>query len=113
MSIPPPGDPPLPVETRTIEFSGPEVIDALVDFCRKMKRPVPTGRINPLIVVDRNQNRIAFEGGGRPARVHFYETELASALLAYCKKKRIPVARGAAKSLQFTPDSVTLRLTMP
>ncbi len=103
----------MPIETRTIEFSGPEVIEALVDFCRAHKRPVPTGKIRPLIAVGRRENKVAFEGGGKPSRVTFYETELASALLAYCKKKRIPVARGAAKSLRFTPDTVTLRLTMP
>jgi hypothetical protein len=103
----------LPIETRTIEFSGPEVIEALVDFCRANKRPVPSGKIQPLIVVGRRENKVAFEGGGRPSRVHFYEAELAAALLTYCKKKRIPVARGAAKSLRFTPDTVTLRLTMP
>ena len=103
----------MPIETRTIEFSGPEVIEALVDFCRANKRPVPSGKIQPLIVVGRRENKVAFEGNGRPSRVHFYEAELAAALLTYCKKKRIPVARGAAKSLRFTPDTVTLRLTMP
>src|SRR5271170_624204 len=69
----PPGEPSLPIETRTIEFSGPEVIEALVDFCRANKRPVPSGKIQPLIVVGRKENKVAFEGNGRPSRVHFYE----------------------------------------
>jgi len=100
----------VPVETRTITFSGPEVMEALIDYCRKMKRPVPTGRITPVILAGRKENRIAFEGDGKPARVTFYEAELAAALIAFCKKRRIPVARGASKKLQFTPDSVTLHL---
>ena len=94
-------------------FRSPEVIEALVDYCRLMKRPVPTGKITPVILAGRRENKVAFEGGGKPARVTFYEAELAAALIAFCKKRRIPVARGASKKLQFTPDSVTLHLKQP
>jgi len=100
----------VPAESRTITFTGPEVMEALVDYCRRMKRPVPTGTITPVILAGRKESRIAFEGGGKPARVTFYEAELAAALIAYCKKRRIPVSRGSDKRLQFTPDTVMLHL---
>lgn len=102
----------MPVETRLITFTAPEVFEALMLFCETTGRPLPNGGIKRLIPPDGADGKITIEPEADAAKISFYENEVAAALLAYCKKKQIPVARRSAKSLEFKPDTVSLRLSI-
>lgn len=102
----------MPVETRLITFTAPEVLEALVAFCETTGRPLPSGRIKQLILPGGADSKIAIEPEGEAPKITFYESEAAAALLSYCKKKRIPIARRSDKSLEFKQGVITLRLTI-
>lgn len=102
----------MPVETRLITFTGPEVIEALVDFCEANGRTLRKGGIKRLILPDGADGNIGIKLEGDAPRITFYGNEAAAALLAYCKKKHIPVARRSDKSIEFKQGVVTLRLTI-
>ncbi len=102
----------MPTEIRLITFVASEVIEALAAFCAATKRPLPPDGAKNLIVPNGEQTNYLIEPNGEGPAIRFYESEVAAALLAYCKKKNIPVARRSAKGLEAKGDAVVLRLTM-
>ena len=102
----------MPVETRAISFSNAEVIEALTDFCAKTERALPTGGDKRLKFSNECEVKVSVEVGQPATSTHFYENEVAVALIRLCNKKGIPVARRAAKTLRIEQDAVALRLSI-
>ncbi len=103
----------MSVESRRIIFAGPEILEALADFCVKAERRMPDSKVKqiqyerdgPIGVI------LEFEEENVP-KASFYKNEVAAALIMYCNKRGIPVARRAKKSLEITRDSVALHLVI-
>jgi hypothetical protein len=102
----------MPVETRAITFNNAEVIEALTDFCAKTEREIPASGDKRLKFSNDGEVRVVVEVGQAATTVNFYENEVAVALIRFCNKKGIPVARRATKTLRIEQDSVALRLTI-
>ncbi|HXP74980.1 MAG TPA: hypothetical protein VN823_12620 [Stellaceae bacterium] len=102
----------MPTETRVVSFSNAEVIDSLVDYCEKTNRELPQSGIKRLAFSNDSEIKVTaeFDGGAPPMR--FYENEVAVALILFCNKKGIPVARRAIKSLQIGQDTISLHLAI-
>ena len=99
-------------ESRVISFSNVEAIDALIEYCTATKRQLPKGGINRLVFTNDAEIKVTAEFNGDAASISFYQNEVAAALIFYCNKKGIPVARRALKSLQVAQDSVALNLSL-
>ncbi len=102
----------MPDETRVVRFSNAELIEAIVDYCEKTNRPLPPGGIKGLSFSNNNEIKVTVQPDGQAAPFSFYENEIAVALILFCNKKGIPVARRALKSLQVAQDTVSLQLAM-
>lgn len=102
----------MPTETRVVSFSNAEAIIALVDYCEKINRELPPTGIKRLAFSNDTEIKVTaeFDGGAPPIR--FYENEVAVALILFCNKKGIPVARRAIKSLQVGQDTIALHLAI-
>ena len=100
----------MPAETGPITFTGPEVLEALAACCEATGRALPNGGTKGLTLLDGADSKIAIEPEGEAPKITFYESEAAAALLAYCRKKRIPIARRSTKPLECKQGAVTLRL---
>jgi hypothetical protein len=102
----------MPNESRVINFSNSEATDALVEYCVSTKRELPKGGIERLGFSNDAEIKVTAEfKGGAPA-MSFYQNEVAAALIQYCGKKGIPVARRAVKSLLVAQDTVALHITL-
>jgi hypothetical protein len=104
------GEPGMPDESRVVTFSNPEVIEAIVDYCERTDRTLPPGGIKGLSFSNDKEIKVAVQPVGQAPAFTFFEHELAVALILFCSKKGIPVARRALKSLQIAQDTVSLTL---
>ncbi len=102
----------MPNESRVISFSNTEATDALVEYCVATKRELPKGGIERLGFSNDAEIKVTAEFKGGAPSISFYQNEVAAALIYYCNKKGIPVARRALKSLQVAQDAVALHLTL-
>ena len=62
--------------------------------------------------VPRYKIEVTMTPNGSAPPIHFGENEIAVALIVFCNKKGIPIARRALKSLQVVQDSVSLHLAI-
>ena len=102
----------MPNESRVISFSNAEAIDALVDYCAAAKREMPNGGIKRLVFSNDAEIKVTAEFNGDAPSISFFQNEVAAALIFYCNKKGIPVARRALKSLQVAQDTIALHLAL-
>ncbi|MGH7125781.1 MAG: hypothetical protein ACREFI_15505 [Stellaceae bacterium] len=102
----------MPGESRTITFTNAEAIDALLEYCASTKRVLPAGGIKRLAFSNEAEVKVTVEFNASAPPISFYQNEVAAALILYCNKIGIPVARRAIKSLQVTQDSIALQLSM-
>jgi len=102
----------LPTETRAVSFTNAEVIEALEEYCERTKRPLPAGGIKSLSFTNEKEIEVTMTPNGSAPPIHFGENEIAVALIVFCNKKGIPIARRALKSLQVVQDSVSLHLAI-
>ena len=102
----------MATESRVVTFSNSEVVQALIEFCEQSKRPLPEGGVRQLVFSNDRQVKVTIEPekGGSP--ISFYEHEVAAALILYCRKIGVPIARRAMKSLQVAQDTVALHLSL-
>ncbi len=103
----------MPEEARVVSFSNAEAIEAIVDYCEKINRALPPGGINGLTFSNEKEVKVTVHPQGQAPSFSLYEHERAAALIMFCNKKGIPVARRALKSLQVTQDKVSLHLAIP
>jgi len=102
----------MPNESRVISFSNAEAIDALVEYCAATKRELPKGGVNRLVFSNDTEVKVTAEFSGGTPSISFFQNEVAAALIFYCNKKGIPVARRAVKSLQVAQDTIALHLAL-
>ncbi len=102
----------MPNESRVVSFSNAEVIEAIVEFCEKTHRAVPSGGIKGLTFSNDKEIKVTVQFHGQVPPFSFYEHEIAVALILHCNRRGIPVARRALKSLQVAQDTVSLHLAI-
>lgn len=102
----------MPSESRVISFSNVEAVDALLQYCTATKRELPSGGIKRLAFSNDSEIKATAEFNGDIPSISFFQNEMAAALILYCNRVGIPVARRALKSLHVTQDSISLQLTM-
>lgn len=102
----------VPSESRVISFSNVEAVDALLQYCTATKRELPSGGIKRLAFSNDSEIKATAEFNGDIPSISFFQNEIAAALILYCNRVGIPVARRALKSLHVTQDSISLQLTM-
>jgi hypothetical protein len=102
----------MPDESRVVTFSNVEVIEAIVAYCEKADRPLPPGGIKGLTFSNDKEVKVTAQPHGQAPPISLYEHEIAVALILFCNRKGIPVARRAIKSLHVEQDTVSLRLVI-
>jgi len=127
-----PDPPPMPKEIRYLLFSAQEVQTAVIEFYRKRRggaaAAVPARRtaaaMEPGLAIELCQRadgepfallRVGPPGGGgrdAAAAIELAAPDLVSALILYCKDKRIPIPAGGYKSLEIVGDELGLLATL-
>ena len=102
----------MPIAARTITFTNREVVEALIDFSAAADRKPPTQEIKGLTFSNDGEVKTTLEFAADAPGMTFIANDVAVALILYCIKKCIPVARRSIKSLQVPQDSVALHLTI-
>jgi hypothetical protein len=103
-------------ETRRITFSSEELVQALTRHRRDEKQPLPASRIRGSKVengegpVPRITLLLDPAGGDGATTMDFRATEVAVALIKFCRLKRIPLPKRANKSLGVDRGQIALVL---
>ncbi|HEY3768991.1 MAG TPA: hypothetical protein VGN44_09980 [Candidatus Angelobacter sp.] len=100
----------MPMESRTLHFANDEVFEALKEYGRQIGRPMPDGPGNSMALLPDTGARVTLNSMMRETTRSFTESEVAAALIMFCIKRSIPIARRSVKTLQVGNDSVLLRL---
>ncbi|HEY0523396.1 MAG TPA: hypothetical protein VGD08_08400 [Stellaceae bacterium] len=120
----------MPKEIRYLLFSAQEVQTAVIEFYRKRRggaaAAVPARRsaaaMEPGLAIELCQRadgepfallRVGPPGGrDAAAAIELAAPDLVSALILYCKDKRIPIPAGGYKSLEIVGDELGLLTTL-
>src|ERR1700744_2959792 len=102
----------MPSESRILHFAKNEVFEALKEYCAHTEPSIPEGALCALVSFQDSQARVVLNDAGRKCTRNFSESELGAALIMFCIKKSIPIAKRSEKSLQFQPDKVSLHLEL-
>src|SRR5689334_12915318 len=108
----------MTTETRRITFSSAELVQALSRHRRDEKQPLPESRIRGSKVetaegpVPRVTLVLDPAGGDGATAMEFRPTEVAVALIKFCRLKRIPLPKRAAKSLGADDGQISLVLRL-
>jgi|GEM_PF-468968 len=93
-------------EYRLIFFRESEMVQAIGAFARLQKKPLPVGMILRM-VFDEDQMTMTLhlerDSGGRVEQT-YTASEIAAALIGYCKNARIPLPRAANKELRIVAN---------
>ena len=103
------------VETRTLSFSGKELVEATVRHVRGTKTDVGSGQVEA-VVPDKADGgsvilKMAADGGGH-SETRLSAGFMGAALIRYCITERIMVPRRATKKVTIGDESVTLEFVM-
>jgi hypothetical protein len=114
----------MPSETRQIVFRIPEVAQAVTEWHRRMRTPLPAGtivrctaesdgpgdapRVRMVIALDDPET---IHLGGSHREVVIEGPALAAALILHCRDRRIPLPTNAKKSLRRVGGQVGLVVT--
>jgi hypothetical protein len=116
MSPAPRKDAPLPSELRHIRFRPVEVVIAVREYRRRMRRPLPSGFLRAFRIASAGPITAIFEispdGGADRDVVELSEAELAAALIFFCIDRKIPLPAAGSKALARSGDGVTLIVTL-
>jgi len=102
----------MPTEIRILGFTKNEVFEALRDFCSNTGRRLPAGGADGLELTQDTEIRITLNSPGSESAMNFTENEVGAALVMFCIRKRIPIARRATKSLELADQTLSLHLRM-
>jgi hypothetical protein len=94
----------MPIETRYIVFSLPETETLLRDGFAKLGVSCPPGRL--VCMTARDASFVFLYNSGRKARLS--PAELFVAVLWYCQRNRVPVARQVGKRLELLDRCLVL-----
>lgn len=107
----------MTTETRRITFSSEELIQALSRHRRDEKQPLPESRIRGSKVENGAGPipRVTLQldpSGDAATALDFGATEVAVALIKFCRLKQIPLPKRAAKSLGTDHGQISLVLKL-
>jgi hypothetical protein len=105
-------------ETRRITFSSQELVQAISRHRRDERQPLPESRIRGTKVesgegpVPRVSLVLDPAGGDGATAMDFRPTEIAVALIKFCRLKKIPLPKRAEKSLGVDRGQISLVLQL-
>jgi hypothetical protein len=105
-------------EFRRITFTSEELIQAISRHRRDEKQPLPESRIRGSRVesgegpIPRISLILDPSGAGETTTIDFRPTEIAVALIKFCRLKRIPLPKKAEKSLGVERGQIALLLQL-
>jgi hypothetical protein len=108
----------MTTETRRITFSSEELVQAISKHRRDEKKPLPETRIRGSKVengedsVPKVRLLLDLSVGGTASHIDFGATEVAVALIKFCRLKRIPLPKRANKSLGVDRGLISLVLQL-
>jgi len=100
----------MPTESRTLGFNKNEVLEMLREYCTQTGRNLPDDSVNNLKMLHDTEVRVEVITNG--STLQFKESELGAAIIMYCIRRGIPMARHAIKSLEVTRETLFLHLRM-
>ena len=103
----------MPTEPRILGFNKVEVLEVLREYCTQTGRTLQDISINALSMVQDEEVRVEVRTNGNGSAQEFTESELGAAIIMYCIKRGIPMARHAMKSLEVTHETLLMHLRMP
>ena len=105
----------MPSELRLIIFTPREFGEGLSELNRAKNGERSPGQVSAIKVSDEKVFNVAVEvlsGAGDTRKFDVDTHTAAAALIAYCRKHSIPLAKAASKSLQLVGNNLALRLTL-
>ena len=100
----------MPTETRVLCFNKIELFEALRDYCSHTGRRLPPDAAERLVLTQDSEVRVTLNSPGEESAIKFTENEVGAALVMFCIRKRIPIAKRATKSLEITGETISLHL---
>ncbi len=102
----------MPTEIRVLGFNKDELLEALRDFYAQTGRRLPPASADRLVLTQDTEIRVALNSAGDESEIKFTESEVGAALVMFCIRKRIPIAKRATKSLELADQTLSLHLKM-
>lgn len=107
---------PMPTEIRRLIFSDAELMDALTTFISSDRTAIEPGRVIGLEVASKDPCALRCSIQGRSGLMNeqvFDAVFLCAALIAWCMKNKVPLARTAKKAVKLTQTGkVALDVTL-
>ena len=106
----------MPIELRNLLFTKGEMVRAVVEYYKRMGSPLPTGDIGTFRVAEKDGALSLFIEITRGASASVYdvlidEETLLSALILYCKYRKIPLPADALKQLLAVHGTVVMAMS--
>jgi hypothetical protein len=106
----------VPTELRHITFRPVEIVCAIHEYRRRMRRPLPSGLLRAFRISNEAGSEspvyasfeISPDGSLERQMIDLKEAELAAALILFCINRKIPLPVGSSKALRRSGDGVTL-----
>lgn len=96
----------MPVETRLIAFSEPELVAAAEAFSRNQGHPIPDGP-HRTIAIGESPDRVLVATYG-DGEIVLNQQDLVGALIAFCIAHRIPLPRRSEKSIRYREGELAM-----
>ncbi len=101
-------------DSRRLKFTLPALLDAALTFDREHNGWIWRGTGHSLVIDGGGGGAVTIQaqrvGAAEPETVNRSPAWVAAALLHYCFRRRIPVPRNGAKTLEVLPDGVAMVL---
>jgi len=106
----------MPAEVRHVLFRPTEVVSAIADYYRRMQMPLPPGSVVRSAVEDENgavrfTMVVSRDDGSARQSVTLEGSQLAAALILFCRDHRVPLPSDSDKSLKKLDDWLALVVT--
>ncbi len=102
----------MPTETRVLGFNKNGLFEALRHYYISTGRRLPPDGAERLTLKQNSGVQVALNSSGDGLATNFTENEVGAALLMFCIRKRIPIAKRAIKSLEVTGEAISLHLKL-
>ncbi|MGA9545723.1 MAG: hypothetical protein WBQ85_19265 [Candidatus Sulfotelmatobacter sp.] len=102
----------MPTETRVLGFNKNELFEALRDYYISTGRRLPPDSAERLTLKQDSGVQVVLNSPGDGLATNFTENEVGAALVMFCIRKRIPIAKRATKSLEVAGEAISLHLKM-
>jgi hypothetical protein len=102
----------MPTESRILGFNKNEVLEVLREYCTQTGRNLADDSVDALRLIQDREVRVEVRTNGNGSVQEFTESELGAAIIMYCIRRGIPMARHAMKSLEVAHETLLLHLRM-